>query len=60
MRDGRAAPGPQLSEPYPWLMMTNANSRPIRIGVQIAPQHVDYSAIRSASAHAEDIGVDIR
>ncbi|MGI5127800.1 LLM class F420-dependent oxidoreductase [Pseudonocardia sp. CA-107938] len=35
------------------------NSRPIRIGVQIAPQHVDYSAIRQVAARLEDAGVDI-
>ena len=39
--------------------MATVNSRPVRIGVQIAPQHVDYSAIRAAAAQAEDIGVDI-
>jgi probable F420-dependent oxidoreductase len=39
--------------------MANANSRPVRIGVQLGQQHVDYSAIRRAAAEAEDIGVDI-
>ncbi|MBF6446187.1 MULTISPECIES: LLM class F420-dependent oxidoreductase [Nocardia] len=39
--------------------MPTVNPRSIRIGVQIAPQHVDYPAIRSAAAQAEDIGVDI-
>lgn len=39
--------------------MATVNSRPVRIGVQIAPQHVDYPAIRRAAARAEDIGVDI-
>nr|WP_233552565.1 LLM class F420-dependent oxidoreductase [Jiangella rhizosphaerae] len=34
-------------------------SRPIRIGVQIQPQHADYRAIRRAAAEAEDAGVDI-
>lgn len=36
--------------------MTN---RPIRIGVQIQPQHADYAAIRRAAAEAEGLGVDI-
>jgi probable F420-dependent oxidoreductase len=34
-------------------------SRPVRIGVQIHPQHADYSSIRRAAAEAEDLGVDI-
>ena len=36
--------------------MTN---RPIRIGVQLQPQHADYPAIRRAVAQAEEIGVDV-
>ena len=32
---------------------------PIRIGVQLQPQHADYAAIRRAVAEAEDLGVDI-
>lgn len=39
--------------------MATVNSRPVRIGVQLAPQHVDYPALRRAVAQAEDIGVDI-
>ncbi|AGL17065.1 LLM class F420-dependent oxidoreductase [Actinoplanes sp. N902-109] len=34
-------------------------SRPVRIGVQIQPQHGDYAAIRRAAAEAEDLGADI-
>ncbi|SDU20106.1 LLM class F420-dependent oxidoreductase [Jiangella alkaliphila] len=34
-------------------------TRPIRIGVQIQPQHADYREIRRAAAEAEDAGVDI-
>ena len=34
-------------------------SRPVRIGLQIQPQHADYSAIRRTVAEAEDLGVDI-
>jgi probable F420-dependent oxidoreductase len=30
-----------------------------RIGVQIAPQHADYAAIRRAVAESEDLGVDM-
>jgi len=33
--------------------------RPVRIGVQIKPQHADYAQIRRACAAAEEAGVDI-
>lgn len=33
--------------------------RPLRIGVQIAPQHASYSTIRETIAACEDMGVDI-
>jgi len=34
-------------------------NRPLRIGVQLQPQHADYAAIRRAVAEAEDLGVDV-
>jgi probable F420-dependent oxidoreductase len=34
-------------------------TRPIRIGLQIQPQHADYAEIRRTVAAAEDLGVDI-
>ena len=34
-------------------------SRPIRIGVQIAPQHAHYARIRDTAAGLEELGVDI-
>jgi probable F420-dependent oxidoreductase len=34
-------------------------TRPIRIGVQLAPQHADYATIRTAVAAAEEAGVDV-
>ncbi len=34
-------------------------TRPIRIGVQIQPQHADYGQIRAAVAAAEEAGVDV-
>ena len=34
-------------------------THPIRIGVQLQPQHADYAQIRRAVAEAEDAGVDI-
>ncbi|PPF28308.1 LLM class F420-dependent oxidoreductase [Rathayibacter tritici] len=39
--------------------MTTAHARPVRIGVQIAPQHVPYEVIRDTLAEIEDLGVDI-
>ncbi|WP_231328549.1 LLM class F420-dependent oxidoreductase [Actinomadura graeca] len=41
------------------LLIMAINSRPVRIGVQIALQHADYSDIRRAAEQAEDAGVDI-
>ncbi|MCV2396051.1 LLM class F420-dependent oxidoreductase [Actinotalea sp. M2MS4P-6] len=32
---------------------------PIRIGVQLQPQHADYAGIRDALRRAEDLGVDV-
>jgi probable F420-dependent oxidoreductase len=34
-------------------------THPIRIGVQIQPQHAEYSDIRDAVLRAEDLGVDV-
>ena len=39
--------------------MNYVTNHPIRIGVQLQPQHADYADIRRAVAEAEDIGVDI-
>ena len=36
-----------------------ADQRPVRIGVQIAPQHAPYARIRETAAIAEDLGADI-
>ena len=35
------------------------SDRPIRIGVQLQPQHADYAQIRDAVRRSEDLGVDI-
>ena len=35
------------------------SGKPIRIGVQLQPQHADYRQIRDAVLRAEDLGVDI-
>jgi probable F420-dependent oxidoreductase len=34
-------------------------TRPLRIGVQLQPQHADYAQIRDAVRRAEDLGVDV-
>ncbi|MEZ0115180.1 putative F420-dependent oxidoreductase [Catenulispora sp. EB89] len=34
-------------------------SSKIRVGIQLAPQHVDYPVIRRAAAQAEELGVDV-
>lgn len=34
-------------------------TRTVRIGVQLQPQHADYTAIRDAVARAEEMGVDV-
>ena len=39
--------------------MTSATQRPIRLGVQVAPQHALYPKIRDTVAALEDAGVDI-
>ncbi|WP_411722467.1 LLM class F420-dependent oxidoreductase [Mycetocola sp.] len=39
--------------------MTSVQNRPVRIGVQIAPQHAPYAVIRDTVAQLEDLGVDI-
>ncbi|WP_328296017.1 LLM class F420-dependent oxidoreductase [Kineococcus sp. NBC_00420] len=36
-----------------------ADPRPVRIGIQIQPQHAQYPAIRAAAARAEEMGADI-
>lgn len=33
-------------------------TRPIRVAVQLMPQHADYSTIRNAAVRAEEMGVD--
>jgi probable F420-dependent oxidoreductase len=39
--------------------MTDAMTRPVRLGVQIAPQHATYEKIRDTAAELEDLGADI-
>jgi probable F420-dependent oxidoreductase len=34
-------------------------SRPVRIALQLQPQHADYAAIRRTVSEAEDLGVDV-
>ncbi len=39
--------------------MTQTPLADVRVGVQIQPQHADYSRIRDAVLRAEDLGVDV-
>ena len=39
--------------------MTSAHNRPVRLGVQVAPQHALYPRIRETVTALEDLGVDI-
>ena len=39
--------------------MTNETHRPIRVALQLQPQHAEYAAIRRTVAEAEDLGVDV-
>ncbi|HEY0259344.1 MAG TPA: LLM class F420-dependent oxidoreductase [Lacisediminihabitans sp.] len=39
--------------------MTSPQNRAVRIGVQIAPQHAQYSQIRETAAALEELGVDV-
>ena len=39
--------------------MTSESKRPIRIGVQIAPQHALYEKIRDTAGELEELGADI-
>ncbi len=39
--------------------MTSEKNRPVRIGVQIAPQHAPYESIRDTAAALEEAGADI-
>lgn len=40
-------------------MTSTSAPHPVRIGVQLQPQHADYTQIRDAVARAEDAGVDV-
>ncbi|MQA62530.1 MAG: LLM class F420-dependent oxidoreductase [Actinophytocola sp.] len=39
--------------------MITPSDRPIRVGLQLQPQHADYDTIRRTASEAEDLGVDI-
>jgi len=48
-----------MSDPLTIPAVTHpAGDRPVRIGVQLAPQHASYGAYRDAVRRAEDLGVD--
>lgn len=39
--------------------MTTPTKRPLRVALQLQPQHADYAAIRRAAAEAEELGADV-
>jgi len=39
--------------------MTTPTKRPLRVTLQLHPQHTNYAAIRRAAAEAEELGVDV-
>ena len=39
--------------------MTASVSRPVRVGLQLQPQHAAYKKIRGTAAEAEELGADI-
>ena len=41
------------------MVVMTASDKPIRLGLQLQPQHADYRSIRDAVLRAEDLGVDI-
>ncbi|MGF1663369.1 MAG: LLM class F420-dependent oxidoreductase [Kineosporiaceae bacterium] len=48
-----------MTDTAPSDLASTADPRPVRIGVQIQPQHAQYAGIRRAVAEAEEIGVDV-
>lgn len=40
-------------------IMTTPTKRPLRVGLQLHPQHTNYAAIRRAAAEAEELGADV-
>ncbi|SNR53462.1 probable F420-dependent oxidoreductase, MSMEG_2906 family [Haloechinothrix alba] len=39
--------------------MSTSTNRPVRIGLQLQPQHADYEAIRRTASAAEELGADV-
>ena len=39
--------------------MTASVTRPVRVGLQLQPQHADYQQIRDTAAAAEELGADV-
>src|SRR5271166_518486 len=63
--DGDAEDRLEISMPCPkshglgWRTVTASVSRPVRVGLQLQPQHAAYKKIRSTAAEAEELGADI-
>jgi alkanesulfonate monooxygenase SsuD/methylene tetrahydromethanopterin reductase-like flavin-dependent oxidoreductase (luciferase family) len=39
--------------------LVTATSRPVRVGLQLQPQHADYKTIRRTASEAEELGADV-
>jgi len=39
--------------------VTDTLNRPVRVGLQLQPQHADYPVIRATAAKAEELGADV-
>src|SRR5947209_4347536 len=57
MRDGRRRRRPSV--PPAVSPEESSVSRPVRIGLQLQPQHAEYAEIRRTVAAAEEAGVDV-
>ena len=42
-----------------YYFVTSSVSRPVRVGLQLQPQHADYKKIRATAAAAEELGADV-
>jgi len=54
--DGRARGRPRAA--LSWGFVTTVN-RPVRVGLQLQPQHADYPKIRATASKAEELGADV-
>src|SRR5450755_128281 len=55
---GGSVPCPE-SHRLGWMTVTASVSRPVRVGLQLQPQHAAYKKIRDTAVEAEDLGADV-